>query len=240
MTSGKLKARILALLAVTLLTACASSGGGAQKTAAGIPEELRSGFLHDYSRLEPVAGEKAVVRWINPETDWRRYKRFMVEPVDSIVPPAYRSTLQPDPAVVAAITAYFREALAREIGSGFEITDRPGSDVARISVAITAIQPTSRQLSAWQYLPIPLIAAGVGELTGTRSKDTVVYSEGEISDSVNGEVLMQVMKGRVSQQGGARRIEQISPETVKPVLDFWATEYLRMIQEAKKKSGKRR
>jgi len=40
----------------------------------------------------------------------------MTEPVHSMVPPAYRRSLQPDPAVIAAVTAYFRDALAAELG----------------------------------------------------------------------------------------------------------------------------
>jgi len=218
------------VLSIAVLSACATSGVG--RSASGIPEELRSGFLQDYSRLEPIAGKQAVFLWVNPEVDFGKYTHFLVEPVDSVVPPAYRASLQPNPDVVAAVTDYFRGALIRELGSQYEIVDRPGKDVARISVAITAIQPTAKQLSAWQYLPIPLLVTSVGEITGNRERDVVVYMEGEITDSVNGQLLMELMKGRVSEQGGARRIEDITAATVKPVLDFWAREHLRLVQDA--------
>jgi len=33
------------------------------------------------------------------------------------------------------------------------------------------------------------------------------------------------MQGRVSKESGARRIEEVTRETVKPVLDYWAREH---------------
>lgn len=226
------------ILTALLLGGCASGGKDAMRPASDkFPEELRSGFLQDYDRIQPVKGEPAVMRWINPEVDWARYKRFMIEPVDSVVPRAYRKSLQPDPDVVSTVTKYFRNTLVREFGAKYEVVDDPGEGVARVSVAITSIQPTSKQLSGWQYLPIGLIAAGVSEVAGTREKDVVVFMEGEMTDSLNGELLMEVMQGRVSTERGNRRIDDITPETVKPILNFWAQEHVKVVEQAK--SGKR-
>lgn len=225
---------LLALTAALMIGGCASTGALPGKGA--IPEELRSGFLDNYDRLQPVTNELAVYRWVNPNVDLSRYTSFMIEPVDSMVPPAYRQSLQPDPEVMAAATAYFRDALAAQLGTQFKIVDRPGKYVGRISIAITGIQPTTKQLSAWQFLPIPLIVASIGDATGTREQDVVAFMEGTITDSLNGEVLMDVMKGRVSAGEGVKRIEHITPETVKPVLDFWAEQYLRLLKDLQKKS----
>ena len=49
------------------------------------------------------------------------------------------------------------------MGKRYEIVDSPGENVGRISIALTSIQPSARQLSNWQYLPIPLVVAGVSE-----------------------------------------------------------------------------
>ena len=172
------------------------------------------------------------MRWVNPATDWSKYRAFMIEPVDSVVPPAYREEVQPNPEVVVAVTRYFREALTREIGTKFKVVDEPGAGVARINVAITSFVPTTKQLSAWQYLPIGLVAVGVGEMTGRRDREIVVFMEGEMTDSLNGQLLLEVMQGRTSTEGGIRRIEEITPETVKPVLDFWAKEHLDLLLDA--------
>ena len=64
------------------------------------------------------------------------------------------------------------------------------------------------------------------------AKDIVVFMEGEITDSLNGELMLEVLQGRVSTEGGIRRIEEISPETVKPVLDYWAKEHAELVFEA--------
>jgi len=219
-------------LVTTVLLAGCGGESSTRKVSGSVPEELRSGFLADYSRVQPVAGEPAVMRWINQDIDWNKYQAFMIEPVDSMIPPAYRSEVQPDPKVVAAVTRYFREALAREIGAKFKVVDEPGLGVARVSVAVTSIVPTTKQLSAWQYLPIGLVAVGVGELAGKRDKEIVVFMEGEMTDSLNGELLLEVMQGRVSKEGGIRNIDEITPETVKPVLDYWAAEQRDLILDA--------
>jgi hypothetical protein len=217
-------------LALLALSGCASTPGAGDRK---IPEELRSDFLRDYARLEPVGGDLLVWRWLNPEVDFGKYKRFMIETVDSVVPPAYRETQRPNPKIVAAATAYFREALARELGKRYEIVDRPGENVGRISIALTSIQPSARQLSNWQYLPIPLVVAGVSEMTGARERDVVAYMEGSITDSLNGELLMEMMKGRVGPAGRIRTIEDVTMEAIKPILDFWSN-YLQLLEDAKR------
>lgn len=226
----------MAVVAGALLIGCSSKAPDTREASVRMPEELRSGFLQDYSRIERVRGEKAVMRWINPEIDWGKYKGFMVEPVDSMVPRAYRDELQPDPKVVAAVTSYFREALIREFKTQFEVVTVPGHGVARVSIAITSFIPSPKQLSAWQYLPIGLVAAGVGEVTGKRDREIVLFMEGEITDSINGELMLEVMQGRTSNEGGVRRIDDITPETVKPVLDFWAKDHVELI--SKLRAGK--
>jgi len=69
---------LITLTAVTLLAlaGCATTPGNGDK---GIPQELQSGFLRDYARLEPVGGDLVVWRWVNPDVDFSKYNRFMVE-----------------------------------------------------------------------------------------------------------------------------------------------------------------
>ena len=226
--SGLIALFSLALLA---LSGCASTPDASDKK---IPEELQSGFLRDYARLEPLGGDLLVWRWLNPKVDFRKYDRFMIETIDSVVPPAYRESQSPNPKIVAAATAYFREALIRELGKRYEIVDSPGENVGRISIALTSIQPSVRQLSSWQYLPIPLVVAGVSEMTGVRERDVVAYMEGSITDSLNGELLMEMMKGRVGPAGRIRTIEDVTMEAIKPILDFWSENYLQLLEDAKR------
>jgi len=223
---------VFAILLNAFLGGCASP----TKSVAGyrgdaIPEEFRSGFLQDYSRVRPVPGKKSEMRWVNPTVDWRDYKGFIIDPVEFRVPPAQQESVHPNPEVVVAVTTHFREALIREIGKSYQIVDKPGTGIGRISTAITSIQPTSKQLSNWDLLPIAFVATVVSSATGMRGKDLAVFMEGEITDSINGNLMLELMKGRVSTKGDARQIEGITPATVKPVLDFWATEQLLILQE---------
>lgn len=222
--------RSAAIMLILSLTGCGSLGRGSASQE--VPEDLRSGFLTSYSRVQPVADQKTLWRWVNPKVDWSKYTRFIVDPVESRVPPKFQDKVQPNPDVIAAVTEYFREALIREIGSRYKVVDKPGRGVGRISVAVTSIIPTTKQLEAWQYLPIGLVAAGIGEAAGLREKNLVVYMENEITDSLNGKLLLEAIEGRVSEGSGIRDIQEVSSDTVRPVLDFWAADTVRLLEEA--------
>jgi hypothetical protein len=225
----------VAALVAAFLGGCATTAGDRTSQVSGaIPAEMRSGFLPDYSKLREVPGEKGKLRWIAPDLDRGKYRRFIVDPVESRVPLAYQDKVRPNPEVAAAVTTYFRDALVRELRTRYEVVEKPGAGVARISTAITAIHPTAKQLEAWQYLPVAMVVTGIAEASGARERNVVVYVEGEITDSLNGKLLAEVMQGRVAEEGGVRRIEDITPETVKPVLDFWAKDAVRDMQAVEK------
>ena len=60
----------------------------------------------------------------------------------------------------------------------------------------------------------------------------VVYMENEITDSLNGKLLLEAIEGRIGEGGGIRQIEEVSSDTVRPVLDFWAADTVRLLEEA--------
>jgi hypothetical protein len=71
-------------------------------------------------------------------------------------------------------------------------------------------------------------------MTGARERDVVAYMEGSITDSLNGELLMEMMKGRVGPAGRIRTIEDVTMEAIKPILDFWSENYLQLLEDAKR------
>lgn len=229
-------ATVAVLLATVLVAGCANFGGDTRKARGTISKELRSGFLEDYNRLEAVAGDKTVLRWSDPDVNWSKYTRAIVDPVEFRVPPSFQEEVQPKPEVVAAITKYYRDAVIRNLEPYFEIVDEPGAGVLRLRGAVTSINPTAKQLKVWQFLPAVLVVTVAGEITGLRSKNVVVFTEGKISDSVNGRLLWQVMKGRESQRSGPDEVYRMTVEQINPILDYWGEETARLLNEAKAKS----
>ena len=223
---------VLMVVLSASLIGCATSGdSGTRQATRTVPENARSGFLRDYEKLEPVTGEEGATRWLSKAADWKKYTRFMVDAVVFHVPPAHQDEVRPRPEVVAAMTREFRAALIREIGAKYEIVDEPGAGVMRIRAALTSITPTSKQLQAWHYIPIALVSTGIGEATGVRGKNLLIFMEGDLSDSVNGALLGEVMQGRISQEADSRGVLEATPEDVKPVLDFWARRLREMVEK---------
>ena len=230
---------VITVLLTAILGACATTeeDEGSREASVEVPAEVRSGFLQDYDRLEKVPDEEAVLRWVNTEADWTQYDRFLVDPVQFRVPPAYKDQGQPPAEAVVAMTRYFREAVVRELATQYQVVDEPGAGVMRIRIALTSLKPTDKQLEAWQYVPVALVATGVAEVTGLRGDDVLLFMEGEASDSLNGEMMGEVLQGRISEESDAKDMLDMTAEDIEPVLDYWASELVRTIGKARAQSS---
>lgn len=120
---------------------------GAGCTSSPGPEEFcgltgYSGFLNDYSRLEPSPTHKGA--WYEQWTDLAEYHAFIVDPIQ-VLPektvdcrPIGRETATE---LGAMLRAEVVDALSL---SGFRITAEPGPGVARIRGAITEVTRTKK------------------------------------------------------------------------------------------------
>jgi hypothetical protein len=201
-----------------------------------VPEEARSGFLRDYDRLEKVQGEEGVLRWVKPDVDWIQYTRFMVDPIQFRVPPAHETDAQPRPEIVAAARSDFRGALIRELGSRYVITDKPGIGVARLRVALTAVDPNLREIKSWEFIPVVFLETGAPETNGSHGKNLRVFMEEALSDSVSGKLLSEAIQGRTSREVGSAKLVEANAEDMKPVLDFWASEAAEQVARRRSES----
>src|SRR5262245_46520198 len=117
--------------ALLLLLAC---GCGARRPAHPSPD--MSGFLDDYSRLRAGAPGEAVLVYRNPDADWTRYDKVLLEPVT--LWRSGRNSLAPVPeADLLRLVNALEDAVRRQLGEGFRLTDQPGPGVMRIRLAIT-------------------------------------------------------------------------------------------------------
>jgi len=146
----------IALLCLCLLLgACASTPGGGSTSGPRF-----SGFLNDYSRLQPVADDPTALAWVDPTVDFSAYDSVLLERIQVVLnhDAEYRVI---DPAELAVLTNYFHEALARELGERYAIVTEPGPGVLRTRIAITELVPTEPAASvAMTVIPY----ASLGEL----------------------------------------------------------------------------
>jgi len=159
---------IMAPVLFLLLSGCASTNGKADESQG----QKYTGFLTDYSQLKPEnEGSKAMI-YVNPQADMKKYKKFLIEKIVVWLKDdaAYKGI---DPDAFKAMTDYFHEALARELGTEYPIVTEPGPDVLRLRVAITDLVPTKTAVTVLvlvtPYATVADLAAGAASKGGAGS-----------------------------------------------------------------------
>src|SRR5262245_21304015 len=103
--------------ALLLLLAC---GCGARRTVQ--PSQETSGFLDDYSLLREGAPGDVMLVYRNPNADWARYDKVLLEPVT--LWRSGRNSLDPVPENdLLRLVGVLEDALRRQLCSGFRLVD---------------------------------------------------------------------------------------------------------------------
>ena len=212
MISSKYAVYIIALMFSITVSGC---GGGSKVQY--------SGFLEDYSKMRPIEGSDGV-RWVDTKTNLSKYKKLMIDPVTFYIGPTKdNKTVTPKAENINRITNYFRQALIRELSKDDQIVEDAGTDVARIRAAITTVEVNRKDLSAYQYIPIALVATGAAEVAGARNRIAVVNFEAEFLDSLTGRQVAAAAHSR-SQEVTVKDAKSLTQKDVQKILDFWANQ----------------
>jgi hypothetical protein len=182
-----------------------------------------SGFLKDYSKLSAdTMGDKGATYWQAPGVSLKTYRKFIVDPVSlHMAPESREETLKVNSAVANNLTAYLHKQLVAELSKKYEIVDRAGADVARIRGAITSIDVKRKDMKVYNFIPAGLVLTGVGEATGIRDSIGVLSMEGEITDSLTGKPVAQVVQAQ-GVEVDVKKEEDYTEKHAYPTLDFWA------------------
>jgi len=186
------------VLGVSLLCGCSSK-----------PAVTQSGFLSDYSRLETVNSSR--MRYEAPNA--HEYRRFIIEPVQSLVLPENFSRDDQQEA-----TRYFRERIVDAVqDSGYEVVSTSGAGVARVRIALTDIAKSTW----WQKIHPGGRAMGAG--TGGAAM------EAEVLDSVTGEQIGAVIQADPGNQLNLTSFSTL--DDVKSAIDKWAERFADRLEE---------
>ena len=178
-----------------------------------------SGYLGDYSNLEPIKGEGGdeIRRWVNPKLKKGQYTKLQVDPI--VFYPAPQASKQVTLDTLYKSRRYADEALRRELAKSYLIVHQAGPGVARVRIALTGITTEPEKLKSYEYVPMAAIAAGIATATGARDRQAFVLVEAEVQDSVTNEVL-----GRAVRKAPAKKLlpndkEELTFAMIKPLLD---------------------
>lgn len=194
-------AALLAVCCCFVLIGCA--GGGSHKNATA--DYQYSGFLKDYSLLQPDEDGSGALRYRNSNVDIKKYKKVLFERVQiGIKGDAEYKNI--DPTELKALTDYFQEAVKRELGTAYPIVDEPGPDVLRVRSAITELVPTKAGYSVVAlvipYATIADLAAGKASKGGAGSSpylgEAAIEAEG--LDGITGDVVFAYVERRIGKK----------------------------------------
>jgi hypothetical protein len=191
------------------------------RQAQGAPPPVApfSGFLGDYSLLNPSESGQTQYRYIRADVKWTQYNKMIIEPVTfwepdhSTVPAAARQVL----------TEYFHSTMCQQMAKHFTVVDERGPGVMRLQVALTHAEsatPILRTLSivVWQAHLINKVK----ELsTGTFAFVGEARAEGRLTDSQSGEILGE----GVDQRFGGDNVKAAATwqwQDAERAMDYWS------------------
>lgn len=178
------------------------------------PEAVKTGYLSDYSLLEPEGESRIAFRSPRLGT----YTAFIVDPIEIRLP---EGKLSAEDRAEAA--RYFRRSLVRLIEEeGLGVTETPGVRVARMRVALTDIAK-----STWWQKIHP-----VGRLSGAGTGGAAM--EAEVVDSVTGEQLAAVVQSGAGNQFNMTAFSTL--DDVKGAIDAWSQRAARNLRELREQA----
>lgn len=203
----------LAALLIAALAGCAV-------TEQSKPETVQhTGFLQDYSQLKPGTKDQMLLVYFNPNVDWARYNRVMLEPVQVWDSPDSKISEQDQ----QTLSTYYYNKLKDNLSKDFTLVDQPGPGVMRIRIALTnptTATPVLRTVSV--VVPQARILGAAKNLaTGSYAFVGSAQSEGEIDDSVSGERLAAA----VDRRSGGLSVKNAGVwewGDAENAMDFWA------------------
>ena len=218
------RATQIAVLAISasVLVAC---GGG------GLSDAQKSGFLtsSEYNRLQQVGSPAPgvnVYRYVSPDFQRSDWKGVMIDPVI-----LYQTALKAEgkkgltDETIYQTRMIIDKELHEKAARRFNVVDKPGAGIARLSVAITGAEVEGEGFKPWNVVPISAVLFAAQKATGLDSKTPMLVVEAKMRDSVTGKVLGE---GVYTMAGETFRTESSTPEAFQKLAIDWVTTAVRV------------
>lgn len=209
-------------LAVSGMVGCGSGG---------LKQSDKSGFLTsaEYNRLQevdsPAPGVK-LYRYVSPEFDRSQVKGVMIDPV-ILYQTAIKNEGQKgltDETIYQTRMIIDRE-LKERAAKRFNVVDKPGPGIGRLSVALTGAEIEGESFKPWNVVPVSAVLFAAKKATGLDSKTPSLVVEAKLRDSVTGKVWGQ---GVYVMSGETFRQESSSTEAFQKLAIDWVTTAVRV------------
>ena len=183
---------------------------------------VKTGFLSDYSILKEGEGDhEALLRYINPDADWRSYDKIIF---DSVTVWKNEETQDVSPEDLQMLTDFVYDKFHEALSQDYTIVTQPGPGVMRVAFAITeaeASSPTADVVTS--IIPQTRILTGIkGYAVG--GKPGFVGSAGleaKVTDAKTGKILLEA----VDRRGGTKDLSGMTNDwnDVEKAYIYWAS-----------------
>lgn len=181
------------------------------------PEQY-SGFLSDYSNLAATesASGKEVMRWTDPAFNLNDYSNLVYQPIAFY--PAPTPTEQISSQTLQQLLTYANQKISASLGEKLKLVQKPGPKTLIFRGAITGVDTANEGLKPYQVIPVALVVSSAMAASGTRTRDTNLFLEGEFVDSTTGKPVIKLVR-----KGFGKKVDnatvQVTLEDLKGSID---------------------
>lgn len=169
-TAARFTLRLAGAIAVCLAVTTTPTGCSLMKTGGG-PKFIESGFLTEYSVLQPGREDQLALVYIHPGIDFGAYSKILFEPITIWLDDTQSEDIESDDLQRIADGLYF--AVATELRKDWELATESGQGVMRLRIGLIAIDDADDQLDVYTTMAahetaesperIPDALRGIGE-----------------------------------------------------------------------------
>jgi len=183
---------------------------------------VKTSFLSasEQSMLTEGKDNEALLRYINPDADWRSYDKVMI---DSVTVWKDKETQDVAPEDLRMLTDFLYGQLHDALSLDYTMVTTPGPGVMRMAVAITEAEASSPVLdTVTAIIPQTRILTGVKGLVvgGKPGFVGTAGLEAKVTDSTSGKILALA----VDRRGGTKNLSGMTNEwnDVEEAYTYWA------------------
>ena len=181
------------------LAAVILSGCGA--TTRQMRTTQTSDFLNDYSQLKKGGDDEALLRYVNPDADFKSYTKILIRPIEIYAAPESKLSEVPKEDI-QALLGYFDATLRERLKSDYKLVTKPGPGVMQLRIALTETKGTKLvgdTLSS--IVPVGMAVSGIKQMaTGTPLSVGSARVEMELTDATTGTRLMAAVDERAGKK----------------------------------------
>jgi hypothetical protein len=189
------------------------------------PTQNPPGFLPDYSLLKAVDGSPdgtQIFTYKNPYVDADDYYAGIIEPVTIYEGATSESGVTS--AQIANAKLAINNGIIGLVKRKYKITNKPGSGVFRLNVAITGATLEKDSFKPWNVIPVSAAIKLGSMATGLDNKTPFLVVEIKVTDSKSGQLLKETVS---TIKGDSFRMSSSTPEEFNKLAGEWVNQAIK-------------